>query len=214
MLTPPERRREKLRLHIISVADRLYKKNGADDGGFENTKVEAIAEHSDISLRTFFRYFECKADVIYLDVKNSVVHLRHFMSERLKQEPVPMALLNARFDQFEWITSTDVGRERLLRALRAPQFRARLVLMREDAKATLAELLLPYMMGIDAERHLKARTHAIVYNGLFTDAYDQWAENPAIDLREYVLEALALLPQLASDALQHRGQLERRKELT
>ena len=41
---------------------RLYERNGGEDGGYGQTTIEAMAAAGDISLRTFFRYFEGKAD--------------------------------------------------------------------------------------------------------------------------------------------------------
>src|SRR6266516_2306201 len=76
--SPAERRRESQRRRIIQEAGRLFEENGGEAcGGFEKTTVEAIADRSDISPSTFFRYFETKADVIYLDLANTVdEHLR------------------------------------------------------------------------------------------------------------------------------------------
>jgi AcrR family transcriptional regulator len=197
-MTPAERRRERLRLRIIDVADGLYRENGGENGGFENTKVEVIAEQSDISLRTFFRYFESKADVIYLDPKGSVLRLRESLQPRLEHEPPAMAMFNARIDQFNWITSTAPRRERLLRALRAPQFRDRLIIMREANTIAVAEMLAPYMSGDAGERMLRARLMANLDNDLFTMACDKWVENQGLDLVAYIRDWIALLPGIVA----------------
>ena len=66
---PAQRRKDAQRRRIFAAAVSLYEENGGEEGGgLEATTVEAIAERSDISVRTFFRYFETKADAIYLDL--------------------------------------------------------------------------------------------------------------------------------------------------
>jgi len=56
-----------MRRRIIEEASRLYHENGEEVGGVETTTVELICERADISVRTFFRHFDSKLDVIYLD---------------------------------------------------------------------------------------------------------------------------------------------------
>lgn len=66
---PAKRRRNAQRRRIFAAAVELYEENGGEEGGgLDKTTVEAIAERSDISVRTFFRYFETKADAIYVDL--------------------------------------------------------------------------------------------------------------------------------------------------
>jgi AcrR family transcriptional regulator len=71
--TPAQRRKDRQRRLIVREARRLFEENGGEEGGgFEKTTAEAIAERSDISVSTFFRYFRTKADVIYLDLHNAI----------------------------------------------------------------------------------------------------------------------------------------------
>lgn len=118
-----ERRRARQRLHIIAQAEQLYVENGGDNGGFENTTVEAIAARSDISLRTFFRYFESKQDVIYLDSAQALLDLETFTRVGLETEPAARAALNGRLDQIRHFCSSKASRTRMRRALQAPEFR-------------------------------------------------------------------------------------------
>ena len=155
-----ERRRERQRLHIIAQAEQLYVENGGDNGGFENTTVEAIAERSDISLRTFFRYFESKQDVIYLDSAQAILDLEKFTLARLETEPAARAALNGRLDQIRHFCSSKASRKRMRRALQAPEFRDGLNKMRGKIEAKLASLLAPYFDGSLTERAEQARMTA------------------------------------------------------
>lgn len=155
-----ERRRERQRLHIIAQAEQLYVENGGDNGGFENTTVEAIAERSDISLRTFFRYFESKQDVIYLDSAQALLDLEKFTRARLESETPAQAALNGRLDQIRHFCSSKASRARMRRSLRSPEFRDGLNKMRGKIEAKIATLLAPHFEGSPAERNAQARMTA------------------------------------------------------
>jgi AcrR family transcriptional regulator len=58
-----ERRRAKARLDIARVALKLFQENG-----YEATTVGDIAEAADYSVRSFYRYFATKEDVVFFDI--------------------------------------------------------------------------------------------------------------------------------------------------
>jgi AcrR family transcriptional regulator len=58
-----ERRRAKARLDIARVAVKLFQEHG-----YEATTVDAIAEAADYSVRSFYRYFTSKEDVVFFDI--------------------------------------------------------------------------------------------------------------------------------------------------
>jgi len=159
-LSAADRRRQRQRLHIIEQAEQLYVENGGENGGFENTTVEAIAERSDISLRTFFRYFESKLDVIYLDGAQAVLDLEGFLHFRLKTEPPARAALSARLDQLRSFCSSKTSRDRMRRAIQAPQFRDGLNRLRGKFEAKIASLLVPHFEGSIEERRAQAHMTA------------------------------------------------------
>ena len=166
--TPAERRRAKQRQHIIAMAAELYIENGGENGGFENTKVEAIAERSDISLRTFFRYFESKLDVIYLDSRQAIEDLESFIVPRLLEEPPFWAVLNGRLDQLKYFCSEQKSRQRLRRALAAPQFSAHMHINRGKSEELIIRLIAPYMDGTPSEKLEEAKLIAAITSAIFS----------------------------------------------
>lgn len=166
--SPAERRREKQRQHIIAQARDIYVENGGENGGFENTTVEAIAERSDISLRTFFRYFESKLDVIYLDSRQAAVDLEKFIVHRLLEEPPILAALNGRLDQLRSFCSDQSSRERLCRALGAPQFRDRMHILRGNSEMLVVRLIAPHLDGARSVQMRQAGLVAIATTAIIS----------------------------------------------
>jgi len=118
-----QRRQERLRQTIFDNAGKLYEENGGEDGnGFEATTVEAIAARSDISTRTFFRHFESKADVIYLDLRRSTQEFLAALDKRLQNTDPFSAAVLARIDQIANFAAEPMNVKRLLRAMRSRHF--------------------------------------------------------------------------------------------
>lgn len=195
--TAAERRRAKLRLAIISNATSLYKKNGSEDGGFEKTSIEEIAEMSDISLRTFFRYFETKLDVIYLDIKSARSDLLTFIEERPNNEGRIAAAVNGRLAQIRWFLDEKENRERLLRSLSAHQFQGRLVVLRSELKACILEFL-TREEGPSAPLSVKdGRMIATLIIDIVGDIMDDWSVDPSINIRDQAFDIFKRLPTLS-----------------
>ena len=61
------------------------------DGGFDETTVDQIAAEAGVSSRTFFRYFDTKADVLWYAFDHEVQELRRALDDI----PVSVPLLDA-----------------------------------------------------------------------------------------------------------------------
>lgn len=122
-LSTIQRRHERLRRTLYEEAGKLFEENGGEEGnGFEATTVEAIAARSDISTRTFFRHFESKADVIYLDLRRSMEEYFAALDRHLPADDGLSAAVLARIDQMEEFSKDPLNLVRLLRALRSRHF--------------------------------------------------------------------------------------------
>lgn len=83
---PNRRERKKLetRQALEEAALRLF-----GERGYEQTTVEDIAEAADVAVRTFFRYFSSKQDVLFGEVVTDRVHrLRAELAARPRTESV------------------------------------------------------------------------------------------------------------------------------
>ena len=78
--SPRERRRTRTMRTIQGEALRLFA-----EGGYDQTTVEDIADASDISPRTFFRYFPTKEDVVLWDEYDAVIW--ELLEQRPDDEP-------------------------------------------------------------------------------------------------------------------------------
>lgn len=145
-LSTVQRRHERLRRMVFEQAGLLFEENGGEKGnGFEATTVEAIAARSDISTRTFFRHFESKADVIYLDLRRSSEEFFAALDLRLQKTDVFSAAVLARIDQMETFAKDPFNLVRLLRAMRSRNFVHRRAAWYADLQDKLHQRLLPHV---------------------------------------------------------------------
>lgn len=195
-MTPAERRRERQRRRIIEAATELFEQNGGEDGGgYAATTIEQIADKSDISVRTFFRYFETKDDVIYLDVRRAVEDQRSFIEQRLEEGlPPETAALVGTIQQALAFSHDKLNRNRLERGLTSPNFADRRASWRSMQREMLEELLAPHIPA-KAGPERRAKTIAWLTSAIFDCAVADWRANPQSDLRDRVRSAADDLAQ-------------------
>lgn len=58
------------------------------DRGFDQTTMDAIAEAADVSVRTVFRYFPSKEDLVFAESEADLADLRLLLDQRPADEPL------------------------------------------------------------------------------------------------------------------------------
>lgn len=88
-----EQRLETVVAEVEGVALRLF-----DQQGFANVTVEDVASEAGISVRTFYRYFPAKEDVLHVRLRRQARTLRAALEERPPDES-PVRSLRIAFEQ-------------------------------------------------------------------------------------------------------------------
>lgn len=190
-MSPAERRRERQRRLIIEAATALFEKNGGEaGGGYSATTIEQIAEKSDISVRTFFRYFETKDDVFYLDVRRAIEDQRRAIERRLEDglSPESAAVLGT-IEQALAFSADKVNRQRLERGLISANFAARRASWRSMQREMLEELLAPRIPE-EADPARRAKAIAWLTSAIFDCATSAWQQDPSSSLRDRIKAAV------------------------
>ena len=134
---PSRRERKKLetRLALEQAALRLF-----DEKGYDQTTVEDIAEAADVAVRTFFRYFSSKQDVLFGEVvTDRIARLRTELADRpagenpLDSVIAVMNLLNFAPDEAEEV----LARMELMR--RQPTLVTRYLEIIDELRAVVVE---------------------------------------------------------------------------
>lgn len=168
--------------------------------GFDATSVEAIAEAAGISRRTFFRYFPSKNDVAWGDFDSQLGHMRRFLAELPADLPLAAGLRRALLD-FNTFPPAEAGwhRQRMALLLDVPALQAHSALKYVGWRRVVAEHVAA-RLGQDPADH-RPRTVGWVLLGVALAAYEQWLEDPSLDLLELLAAgADALSPTLGAPA--------------
>jgi mycofactocin system transcriptional regulator len=172
-------------LEVISL--RLF-----TQGGFDDTTVEQIAAAAGVSRRTFFRYFDSKADVLWHDFDGEV----RALAEAFAAVPATLPLMTA-------IRQVVVGVNRY-RPEDVPELRARMSLI-SSAPALQASAAHHYdawerAVSDFAAGRLGEPAGALVPLAIgratlavCRAAYDRWTDRADSDLPIYLDQALAAL---------------------
>lgn len=76
-----DRKKEKTRQALIDASIKLFLKNG-----YDNTTVDDIAEHVEVSRRTFFRYFQSKESVVFTGHEGRITLFREILEKHFNAE--------------------------------------------------------------------------------------------------------------------------------
>ncbi|WP_217575763.1 TetR family transcriptional regulator [Streptomyces sp. GbtcB7] len=168
-LSPAQRRKARQRARIVQEAAALFEENGGEGGGgFEKTTVEAIAERSDISVSTFFRYFRTKADVIYVDLDNPIEEHLAVTAQRIAEgQEMTAAAFAAYTEAFADFAAEEGNWSRLERAMRSPHFYAPAAVGARRWADQLAGLFKEHLpAGPDREITARATANAVIFTSM------------------------------------------------
>jgi AcrR family transcriptional regulator len=98
-----ERKKQQTRERLIEVARRLFRERG-----YEGATVELIADEADVSVTTFFRYFDSKEDVFLAWHDDMHERFATTLQERGDGVPVTAALREIVFDVLAELPATTV----------------------------------------------------------------------------------------------------------
>jgi AcrR family transcriptional regulator len=149
---PTRRERKKLetRQALERAALRLF-----GERGYEQTTVEDIAEAADVAVRTFFRYFSSKQDVLFGEVvTDRVVRLRTELAAR----PLDEDLLDSIRTVMDLLDFTGPDEEEQILARmelmrRQPSFVTRYLEIMDEMRSTVVDFVAE-RTGLDPSREL------------------------------------------------------------
>ena len=187
--SPRERRRTRTRLQIQAEALRLFAQQGYDE-----TTIEQIADASDISPRTFFRYFPTKEDVVLWDEYDA--DAAALLTSGGEAMPTTETLLTATRTAVEGLYHNDperlLARHRLLMAV--PALRAHYLEMVRAASDLIATTLAPEDSSREDQVRLRVTSAAIL--GAVGVALEEWeragGKSDLLALLDQALDALVV----------------------
>ncbi len=197
---PAKRRKNAQRRRIFTAAVELYEEHGGEEGGgLDKTTVEAIAERSDISVRTFFRYYETKADAIYVDLPAAMED--HVALTRLlldKRSPAD-AILAASIVQMTDMTNDPDDVARMRRSMKSKHFVERSGAFQNRWRNELTRTTLPFVAD-QPDRFVVARAIVTSCLDLRDSALSAWAASAGeADRVETLNQTIAVWKRVWSD---------------
>ncbi|HLT10937.1 MAG TPA: TetR family transcriptional regulator [Micromonosporaceae bacterium] len=189
---PTRRERKKLetRQALEQAALRLFAERG-----YEQTTVEDIAEAADVAVRTFFRYFSSKQDVLFGDVvTDRVKRLRSGLAARPLDEPL-LDSITAVMDELDFAGPEEeqqiLARMDLMR--RQPSFVSRYLEIIDEMRMAVVDFVAT-RTGLDPRRHLYPLLVAGACAASWDAAVKLWADSGGtLNLAELRREAFAAL---------------------
>ena len=188
-----DRKKQQTRERLIEVARRLFRERG-----YDGATVELIADEADVSVTTFFRYFESKEDVFLAWHDEMHERFAATLQERPEGVPVTAALREIVFDVLAELPATTVEQFRTFAEV--PRLRDRMrqadeqiydIVVQEIAK----DLGLP-------PTDVAAQLVAGAVRGALQAAEAAWVSRPQDEsLEDYMTRAIDLLEQMTEPVI-------------
>lgn len=186
---PGRRERKKLatRAALEEAALRLFAERG-----YEATTIEDITEAADVSLRTFFRYFASKEDVLLAEQLDDLIRMQQALAAAPDDLP-PMGLITEVLRGLA--LAAEDGHHALLDRIRiidsAPSLHAR-QLEHYAAFERAITVEVARRRGVDPDRDLLSVMHGIVGMAAIRSAFAVWVSSDgAEDLTALLDSALS-----------------------
>jgi mycofactocin system transcriptional regulator len=162
--------------------------------GFEATSIDDITAAAGIGRRTFFRYFETKADAVWGDFDSAIVGLRASLDASPTSEPMMDALRNA-VVAFNYLPQDQVQqhRQRMQLILGVPALISRSSLRYAQWRAAIEEFA-ARRLGLPLD-HLIPRSIGHTALGAALAAHEQWLQDESSDLGTLLNSAFLGLSQ-------------------
>jgi len=183
-----ERKQLKARRALEDTAARLFLSKG-----YEATTVAEIADATDLSPRTFFRYFGSKEDVLFSRSGDHLLAVGDALAGRPADEPDRLSLEHV---LIEFGTYLDRSSDRVLPA-------AQLIARTPELRARRAEEYMEWVRGLahalaaragKSSPELREEVLVSAALGAFQAAFDNWTQDPeGRALSSVVREAFEIL---------------------
>ncbi len=187
-----DRKKVKVRAALVEAAMRLF-----DERGFDGVTVDEIAARSDVSRRTFFRYFQTKEAVVFARREEQLA-LFHEALAAAEGEPPFEALrraLLALADDYARRRAQILAERALMRS--APSLVARDLEVDRAYEGVIADHFLSRSKRTVGDRR-RARMLAAAVVAVVRVAIEEWAERDGeVDLSRVGVDALELLEPMA-----------------
>ena len=185
-----ERKRQQTLARIAEAGLKLFIKNG-----YEATTLDAIAEASGISRRTFFYYLKSKEEVLLAHESGDIPRLLRptFLEQSPKQSPISAARKTFLMLASRYMTKESVLADRILRS--SETLRLRKEALHVQMEEVLAEAM--YELWPEATRRPALHLAAMTAMTALRFAKDNWRqEDAAHPLTHYIDDAFDLLKHL------------------
>jgi TetR/AcrR family transcriptional regulator, regulator of mycofactocin system len=158
--------------------------------GYEETTVEQISDLAGVSRRTFFRYFDNKAAVIWSEFDTEVATLRQLLADADPQQSIGAAIKQAVLAANHYgLADVAALRGRMLTISTVPALGAS-ASVHYDAWATALAEFVGKRLGQPADA-LIPQTVGFSALGACRAAFDQWVKRHDSDLISYLDAALS-----------------------
>ena len=192
--TPPtglrERKRQETLARIAETGLKLFVKNG-----YEATTLDAIAEASGISRRTFFYYLKSKEDVLLAHESGDIPRVlrRTFLEQSPKQSPIEAARKTFLVLASRYTTKESILADRILRSSETLRLRKEALLIQMEE--ILADAM--YELWPDEARRPELRMAAMMAMGSLRFAKENSRQDDGKHpMTHYINDAFDLLKRL------------------